>query len=109
MTFQLRGLFDDFDPYWDTSPVNYAENVKTPTSILHSENHLRGPIEQGGQWLRAVRHFGVNAEMVIFPRENQNLTRTAGSKHLVESLNRQWYWFDRFVNGNSPVQPRDAL
>ncbi len=35
----------------------------------------------------AKKHYGVNTEIVIFPRENHNLTRTGEPKHLVESLN----------------------
>jgi dipeptidyl aminopeptidase/acylaminoacyl peptidase len=102
-------LFDDFDQYWDASPLKYAKNVKTPTLILHSDNDFRVPLEQGEQWFRALRHYGVNAELVIFPRENHNLTRTGEPKHLVESLNWQLYWFDRFLNGNKDAKPPDAI
>jgi dipeptidyl aminopeptidase/acylaminoacyl peptidase len=101
-------LFDNFDQYWDASPLKYARNVKTPTLVLHSDNDYRVPIEQGEQWFRALKHYGVNAELVIFPRENHNLTRTGEPKHLVESLNWQCYWFDRFLNGNANAKPPDA-
>ncbi len=94
-------LFEKFDLYWDRSPLKYAKNVKTPTLILHSDNDFRVPLEQGEQWFRALKHFGVPTEIVMFPRENHNLTRTGEPRHLVESLNWQLYWFDRFVNGNS--------
>jgi dipeptidyl aminopeptidase/acylaminoacyl peptidase len=102
-------LFDHFDQYWEASPLKYAKNVKTPTLILHSDNDFRVPIEQGEQWFRALKHYGVTAELVIFPRENHNLTRTGEPKHLVESLNWQCYWFDRFLNGNSAARPPDAF
>ena len=98
-------LFEKFDLYWDRSPLKYAKNVKTPTLILHSDNDLRVPLEQGEQWFRALRHFGVLTEIVIFPRENHNLTRTGEPKHLVESLNWQLYWFDRFVAGDANALP----
>jgi dipeptidyl aminopeptidase/acylaminoacyl peptidase len=100
-------LFDKFDLYWDRSPLKYAKNVKTPTLILHSDNDFRVPIEQGEQWFRALKHFGVTTEIVMFPRENHNLTRTGEPKHLVESLNWQLYWFDRFLNGNAQAVPPD--
>jgi len=100
-------LFEKFDMYWDRSPLKYARNVKTPTLILHSDNDFRVPLEQGEQWFRALKHFGVTAEMVIFPRENHNLTRTGEPKHLVESLNWQVYWFDKFLNGNTAAIPPD--
>ncbi len=90
-------LFQNYDFYWDSSPLKYVKNVKTPTLILHSEMDFRVPIEQGEQWFRALKHYGVPTEMVIFPRENHNLTRTGEPKHLVESLNWQLYWFDRYL------------
>ena len=98
-------LFERFDLYWDRSPLKYAKNVKTPTLILHSDNDFRVPLEQGEQWFRALKHFGVTTEIVMFPRENHNLTRTGEPRHLVESLNWQLYWFDRFVNGNANAVP----
>ena len=102
-------LFDNLEQYWDASPLKYARNVKTPILVLHSDSDYRVPLEQGEQWFRALKHYGVNAEMVIFPRENHNLTRTGEPKHLVESLNWQCYWFDRFLNGNAKAQPPDAF
>ncbi|MGC1615438.1 MAG: S9 family peptidase [Candidatus Acidiferrum sp.] len=101
-------LFDDFDQYWDASPLKYARNVRTPTLILHSDNDFRVPIEQGEQWFRALQHYGVTSEIVFFPRENHNLTRTGEPKHLVESLNWQVYWFERFLNGDASAKPPDA-
>jgi dipeptidyl aminopeptidase/acylaminoacyl peptidase len=101
-------IFQKMDLYWDRSPLKYAQNVKTPTLILHSDNDYRVPIEQGEQWFRALKHFGVLTEIVFFPRENHNLTRTGEPKHLVESLNWQLYWFDRFLNGNKEAVPPDA-
>ncbi len=101
-------LFDKFDLYWDRSPLKYAKNVKTPILILHSDNDYRVPLEQGEQWFRALRHFGVPAEFVIFPRENHNLTRTGEPKHLVESMNWQLYWFDKYLDSNTTATPPDA-
>jgi len=94
-------IFQNYDEYWKYSPLHYASKVKTPTLVLHSDNDYRVPIEQGEQWFRALQHFGVVSELVMFPRENHNLTRTGEPKHIVESINWQCYWFDRFLNGNN--------
>jgi dipeptidyl aminopeptidase/acylaminoacyl peptidase len=93
-------IFHNYDEYWKYSPLRLAANVKTPTLVLHSDNDFRVPIEQGEQWFRALQHYHVTSELVMFPRENHNLTRTGEPKHLVESMNWQCYWFDRFLNGN---------
>ncbi|HEY0080944.1 MAG TPA: S9 family peptidase [Pyrinomonadaceae bacterium] len=102
-------LFEKFDLYWERSPLKYAKNVRTPTLILHSENDHRVPLEQAEQWFRALRHFGATTEFVIFPRENHNLTRTGEPKHLVESMNWQIYWFDRFINNNPSAIPPTGM
>jgi len=101
-------LFERFETYWDTSPLKYVKNVKTPTLVLHSDMDFRVPIEQGEQWFRALQHFRVPSEIVFFPRENHNLTRTGEPVHLVESLKWQVYWFDRYLNGNTAAIPPDA-
>ncbi len=98
-------VFENFSYYWDVSPLKYASKVKTPTLILHSDNDYRVPLEQGEQWFRALRLYGVPAEFVIFPRENHNLTRTGEPKHLVESLKWQTYWFDRYLDGKADAKP----
>jgi dipeptidyl aminopeptidase/acylaminoacyl peptidase len=97
-------IFQNYDAYWKYSPLHYVSKVKTPTLVLHSDNDFRVPIEQGEQWFRALQHFGVTSELVMFPRENHNLTRTGEPKHLVESINWQSYWFDRFLNGNAAAK-----
>ena len=100
-------LFDNFQQYWDASPLKYARNVHTPTLILHSDNDYRVPLEQGEQWFRALKHYGVTSELVIFPRENHNLTRTGEPKHLVESLNWQVWWFKRYLDGDTNAKAPD--
>ena len=102
-------LFDHFDQYWEASPLKYAANVKTPTLILHSDNDFRVPLEQGEQWFRALKHYGVTTELVIFPRENHNLTRTGEPKHIAESMNWQLYWFDKYILKNGGAKAPDAL
>ena len=99
-------IFEKYDLYWERSPLKYVKDVTTPILILHSDNDYRVPIEQAEQWFRALKHFGKTAEIVFFPRENHNLTRTGEPRHIIESMNWQLYWFDRYLNGNaSAVAP----
>lgn len=98
-------LFQRFDFYWERSPLKYVQNVQTPILILHQDNDFRVPIEQGEQWFRGLKHLGKTAEIVFFPRENHNMTRTGEPKHLVESLNWQLYWFDKYVEGKKNLVP----
>ena len=100
-------IFQKYDLFWERSPLKYVQNVKTPILILHSDNDYRVPLEQGEQWFRALRRFGKTAEFVIFPRENHNLTRTGEPKHLVESLDWQVYWFQKYLEGKADAVPPD--
>jgi dipeptidyl aminopeptidase/acylaminoacyl peptidase len=100
-------IFQKYDLFWERSPLKYVQNVKTPILILHSDNDYRVPLEQGEQWFRALRRFGKTAELVIFPRENHNLTRTGEPKHLVESLDWQVYWFEKYLEGKADAVPPD--
>ncbi|MDQ6829887.1 MAG: S9 family peptidase, partial [Gemmatimonadota bacterium] len=100
-------IFQKYDLYWDRSPLKYVQNVTTPILILHSDNDYRVPLEQGEQWFRALKHFGKTTEIVMFPRENHNLTRTGEPKHIVESLNWQLWWFDKYINGNGAAVAPD--
>jgi dipeptidyl aminopeptidase/acylaminoacyl peptidase len=97
-------LWENFDLYWKYSPIRNAKNVKTPTLILHGEADHRVPLEQGEEFFRALSHFGVPTELVIFPREPHSLR--SEPKHAVEVLEWQIYWFDRYAVGNaSAVKP----
>jgi dipeptidyl aminopeptidase/acylaminoacyl peptidase len=102
------GEFDESDPQWspDGRTIAYIGSISERNN-LHSDSDHRVPLEQGEQWFRALEHVGVTTEFVIFPRENHDLTRTGEPKHLVESLNWQVYWFDRFLNGNTKAVPPD--
>ena len=100
-------IFQKYELDWDRSPLKHVRNVTTPVLILHSDNDYRVPLEQAEQWFRALRHHGKTAELVIFPRENHNLTRTGEPKHLVESLDWQVYWFQRYLEGKADAVPPD--
>jgi dipeptidyl aminopeptidase/acylaminoacyl peptidase len=91
-------LFHSFDTYWKYSPIRYAASVKTPVLVLHGESDQRVPLSQGEEWFRALKHFGVTSELVIFPREPHSLRREP--KHQIELMDWILYWFDRYLNGN---------
>jgi dipeptidyl aminopeptidase/acylaminoacyl peptidase len=101
-------LYENFDLYWKYSPIRYAMNVKTPTLILHGESDQRVPLEQAEQWFRALHHFHVPAELVIFPDESHNFYFTGEPKHICEAMRWQVYWFERYLNGNLTVMSPDT-
>lgn len=65
--------------------------------ILHGEADQRVPLAQGEEWFRALRHFGVPAELVVFPRASHGFPRGSEPKQVSEILERELAWFDKYV------------
>lgn len=79
------------------SPLRYAANIKTPTLLIHSENDLRCPIQQAEEFFVAMKELGVDTELVRFPEENHELSRSGKPKHREERLRHIMRWFDKYL------------
>jgi len=87
----------DEDKLLSQSPLRYAENVKTPTLFIHSENDLRCPIQQGEEFFVALMELGVDTELVRFPDETHELSRSGKPKHREERFQHILRWFDKYL------------
>jgi dipeptidyl aminopeptidase/acylaminoacyl peptidase len=59
------------------SPMTYADKIKTPLLVIHSEGDLRCPVTQADEYFRAVKRAG-NAEVAYLrygPEANHELSR----------------------------------
>lgn len=88
---------EDAEYLWDRSPLKYADRVRTPTLIVHSEEDHRCPIEQAEQWFVALREHGVEVRFVRFPGEGHELSRSGRPDRRVARLTELLGWFDRFL------------
>ncbi|MFH2110199.1 MAG: S9 family peptidase [Candidatus Bathyarchaeota archaeon] len=79
------------------SPLYYVDRVKTPCLIVHSEEDYRCPIEQGEQWFTALKLNGVPTELVRFPGENHELSRSGKPKHREERFRHLIRWFREYL------------
>jgi len=79
------------------SPLYYVDRVKTPCLIVHSEEDYRCPIEQGEQWFTALKLNGVPTELVRFPGENHELSRSGKPKHREERFKHLIRWFKQYL------------
>lgn len=85
------------DRLWEKSPQSLAHRVTTPTLILHSENDFRCPIEQGEQFFMQLLHNGTPAEMLRFPGESHELSRSGKPRHRVERFEAILDWHQRHL------------
>lgn len=79
------------------SPIRFAKNVKTPVLFIHSENDLRCTIQQGEEFFVALMELGVDTELVRFPEENHELSRSGKPKHREERFQHIMRWFDKYL------------
>ncbi|HEX5405833.1 MAG TPA: S9 family peptidase [Pseudonocardiaceae bacterium] len=75
----------------ELSPISYASAIRTPVLIVHGEQDTNVPLGQAQYFRSALRHFGVEHEFVVYPREGHGL---AERDHQIDVLRRATEWFD---------------
>ncbi len=88
--------YDDFDAYWNQSPLKYIKNAKTPTMIHVVEGDPRVPSPQSIELHMALKQLGVPTELYMYP----------GSTHGIPDPRNQFVkstsemaWMDFYVRG----------
>lgn len=92
---ELGGNFHrsrDVQKLWDMSPLKDAEQVRTPTLIIHSLEDLRCPVEQAEQWFAALQLHGVPSRFVRYPGENHELSRSGRPDRRAHRLQEYLDW-----------------
>ncbi|GAA1988325.1 S9 family peptidase [Microbacterium pumilum] len=77
------------------SPMAVVDRVTTPTLIIHSELDFRCPLEQATRYYSALKRQGTDAELLVFPGENHELTRSGQPRHRVERFAAVLDWWER--------------
>jgi len=89
--------WSDIDKVWWHSPLKYADQVKTPTLFIHSEEDYRCWLPEGLQMFTALKYFGVEARFCMFRGENHELSRSGKPKHRIRRLKEITDWFDKYL------------
>jgi dipeptidyl aminopeptidase/acylaminoacyl peptidase len=74
-----------------SSPLTYITKAKTPTLILQGEADVVDPVGQSQALYRALKRYGVETELVLYPREGHGLRE---EQHLLDRLRRIVAWYD---------------
>ncbi len=93
---QLGVPWEDPMEYWEASPVAYANQVETPTLIIHSEEDYRVPIHNADILYRFYRKNGVDTRYIRYPREGHELSRAGEPGHVIDRLERILRWFNGY-------------
>ena len=79
------------------SPQAFVHQVTTPTLVLHSEEDLRCPLSQAERYYAALKRQGVETELLIFPGENHELSRSGRPRHRVQRFEAVLDWWERYL------------
>ncbi len=84
------------------SPQAFAHQVTTPTLVLHSENDLRCPLSQGERYYSTLKRQGVDTELLVFPGENHELSRSGRPRHRLQRFEAVVAWWARYLPPRLP-------
>jgi len=88
---------ENLEHIWQMSPVAHLHNAKTPTLVVHGENDTLTSQEQGQQIYGLLKAFGVETELLLFPEEGHELSRSGRLDRRVSRLEGIREWFDRYL------------
>jgi len=93
----------DRDSQWRASPLAYANAIDVPLLIIHSERDWRCPVEQAQRMFVTLKSRGAEVEMLLFPGEGHELSRSGRPRHRRQRFDAILAWWDRYL----PVAPAE--
>ncbi len=83
--------YEDYDAYWNQSPLKYIANAKTPTMIHVVEGDPRVPSPQSVELHMALKKLGVDTELFMYPGRSHGIPDARNQ--LVKSVSEK-AWMD---------------
>jgi len=91
-------VYDDPAVYAKSAPMTFIKKVKTPTLILVGERDGECPAPQSREFWHALKTFGVETELVIYPGEGHVFSQ---ADHQRDVMERTLGWFDRYLRAGN--------
>ncbi|WP_207456978.1 S9 family peptidase [Herbiconiux sp. SYSU D00978] len=79
------------------SPQAVVDQVRTPTLVMHSTDDLRCPLPQAERYYAALKRNGAEAELLVFPGEDHELSRSGRPRHRIQRFDAILEWFSRYL------------
>jgi dipeptidyl aminopeptidase/acylaminoacyl peptidase len=96
------------------SAMTNAPAITTPTLVIHSEEDWRCPLEQGARLYVELKRRGVPSELLLFPGEGHELSRSGRPRHRLARLEHVLRWWARWLptsqnGGSDTVEPAEPF
>ncbi len=89
------------------SPMAQVDQVRTPALVIHSEDDLRCPVEQAHRYYTALKLRGVETELLLFPGENHELSRSGTPHHRKQRFEHILAWWARYLPTSANPAPEE--
>ncbi len=97
------------DLYARQSPSTYVRDMRTPMLLLHSEDDLRCPISQAEELFVGLRLLGRQPELVRFPGESHELSRSGTPAHRTQRATIILEWFTERLRPSTKREQRASV
>ncbi|MFT4606253.1 MAG: dipeptidyl aminopeptidase/acylaminoacyl peptidase, partial [Rhodothermales bacterium] len=89
-------LYENFEPYWNQSPLKYIANASTPTMVHVVAGDPRVPSPQSVELHMALKKLNVPTELFMYPGRSHGIPDARN--RLVKSVS-EMAWMDYYVRG----------
>ena len=96
-TFAPQYVGTDPEAVAKQSPLTYTDRIDLPVLVIHSEHDWRCPVEQAQRLYVALKLRGVDTELLLFPGEGHELSRTGLPSHRVARFEAILDWWSRHL------------
>jgi len=98
-TYQIRHQFpgtpwEEFEHYWERSPLSLVGNVSTPTMLMTGEEDFRTPISESEQFYQALKLRGVDTALVRVPGASHGIA--GRPSRLIGKVEHILNWFEKY-------------
>lgn len=98
--------YDNFDAYWNQSPIKYIRSAKTPTMIHVVDGDPRVPRPQSEELHMALKQLGVPTEFFVYPGASHGIPDPRNQ--LVKSV-AEMAWMDKWIRGKGDFKWQQVL
>jgi len=98
--------YDDYDAYWNQSPLKYIRNAKTPTMIHVVDGDPRVPRPQSDELHMALKKLGVPTEYFVYPGNSHGIPDPRNQ--LLKSV-AEMAWMEKWIRGKGDFQWQQVL
>jgi dipeptidyl aminopeptidase/acylaminoacyl peptidase len=97
--------WNDYEQYWNRSPLSLVGNVTTPTMVLTGELDVRTPMSESEQYYGALRLQGVDSALVRIQGAYHGIA--AKPSNLARKVGYILAWFDKYKDDEGSEKKKD--